>query len=270
MFSSVHLLNRQINLVTADTFIEAICKSCKKKAKITVANYNVHAFNLSMLLPQFFAFQQNADITVCDGMGILKGLELMGINISTKYRVPLTLIVPKLLNECDHNNLSVFLLGSKPQNIEKALKNQKAKYSNLNISGYHGYFDQNDALENQIVIEKINQFKPDILIVGMGMPLQELWIQNNYENLEAMVILPCGAVIDRLAGLVPNSPKWMSDAGLEWLYRLIREPKRLAARYLLGNSLFLLQLLWAKYNNFHSIRTPSHSIGTNVNYSSPN
>lgn len=270
MFSSVYLLNRQINLVTADTFIEAICKSCNKKAKIIVSHYNVHAFNLSMLLPQFFTFQENADITVCDGMGMLKGLELMGVNLSPKYRVPLTLVIPKLLTECDRNDLSVFLLGSKPQNLEKALENQKAKHSNLNISGTHGYFEQNDAFENQIVIEKINQFKPDILIVGMGMPLQELWIQKNYENLETLVIIPCGAVIDRLAGIVPNSPKWMSDAGLEWLYRLIREPKRLAARYLLGNSLFLLQLLWAKFNNFHSIRTPTHLINTNVNYSSPN
>jgi N-acetylglucosaminyldiphosphoundecaprenol N-acetyl-beta-D-mannosaminyltransferase len=289
MFSSVYLLNRRFNLVTADTFIEAICKSCKKQAKIIVSHYNVHAFNLSMLLPQFFAFQENADITVCDGMGMLKGLELMGINLSTKYRIPLTLIIPKLLSECEQQNLSVFFLGSKPQNIATALNNQKAKYPNLNFSGYHGYFDQNDILENQIVIEKINQFKPDILIVGMGMPLQELWIQKNYENLETLVIIPCGAVIDRLAGLVPNSPKWMSDAGLEWLYRLIREPKRLAARYLLGNSLFLLQLLWAKFNNFHftntaegdpqdfkkinvnkRINSKTPSIGTKINYSSPN
>lgn len=97
-FFSVYLLNRRVDLVTTDMVIEAICKSCIEKVKIIVSNYNVHAFNLSMLLPQFFMFQQNADITVCDGMGMLKGLELMGISVSSKYKVPLTLMVPKLLN----------------------------------------------------------------------------------------------------------------------------------------------------------------------------
>jgi N-acetylglucosaminyldiphosphoundecaprenol N-acetyl-beta-D-mannosaminyltransferase len=243
--------------------IEAICKSCLKKVKIIVSHYNVHAFNLSMLLPQFFVFQQNADITVCDGMGMLKGLELMGISVASKYRVPLTLMIPNLLNECERHNLSVFLLGSKPQNLEKALNNQKAKHPYINLAGHHGYFDPTNPIQNQFVIEKINQFKPDILIVGMGMPLQELWIQKNYQNIEALAILPCGAVIDRLAGLVPNCPKWMSNLGLEWFYRFLREPKRLAARYLLGNPLFLINLLWAKYNRFYSAYTGEGEITHN-------
>ena len=81
------------------------------------------------------------------------------------------------------------------------------------------------------------------------MPIQEMWIQKNQAKIDARVIIPCGAVIDRLAGTVLTPPKWLSNAGLEWLYRLIKEPKRLSARYLLGNPLFLLNIIWAKYNN---------------------
>ncbi|MDJ0567629.1 MAG: WecB/TagA/CpsF family glycosyltransferase [Pleurocapsa sp. MO_192.B19] len=269
-FSSVYLLNRRLNLATTDTIVEAIYTSCKQKAKITVSNYNVHAFNLSMLLPQFLAFQQNADITVCDGMGMLQGLKLKGVCVSSHHRVPLTLMIPKLLDKCERHKLSVFLLGSKPQILETALNNEKVKHPALKIAGHHGYFDHNDPVENQTVIEKINQFQPDILIVGMGMPLQELWIQNNYQNLKALVMIPCGAVIDRLAGLVPNSPQWMSDMGLEWLFRLMREPKRLAARYLLGNSLFLLNLFWAKYHDFYSIQTSKNQIKEDIPQSNTN
>ncbi len=254
-FDSAYLLNRRVDLVTSNTVIEVICQSCSKKQKLIVSHYNIHAFNLSMLLPQFLAFHQDADLTICDGMGMLKGLELTGTSVSSQYRVALTSMIPKLLNECEQHQLSVFILGSKPDILTKALNNQKAKHPNLNIAGNHGYFDQENPVENQTVVQKINQFKPDILIVGMGMPRQELWIQNNYQNLETLVIIPSGAIIDRLAGLVPNSPKWMSDAGLEWLYRLLREPKRLAARYMLGNPLFLLNLFWAKCQKLDFIQT---------------
>ncbi len=223
-----------------------------------------------MLLPEFLTFQQNADITLCDGMGMIKGLELTGVSVSSKYRVPLTLMIPKLLKECEQHKLSVFLLGSKPENLAKALDNQQEKYPNISIAGYHGYFDHEDPVANQTIIKKINQFKPDILIVGMGMPLQELWIQNNYQDLETLVIIPSGAVIDRLAGLVPNSPKWMSNAGLEWLYRLSKEPKRLAARYMLGNPLFLLNIFWAKYQDFCFTHTTKNEVKPNISRSKVN
>lgn len=247
--SSIYLLNRRIDLVSENTILEAICNICLQKTKIVVSHYNIHAFNLSTSLPQFLEFQQNSDIVLCDGMGIIKGLNFLGINIPFKYKVSLTSLIPKLLQECDQRHLSVFLLGSTPDNLEKALSIQKNKHPYIRFASHHGYFDHNNPVVNQTVIKQINQFKPDILIVGMGMPQQELWIQKNYEDLESLVTIPCGAIIDRLAGLVPTSPAWISNVGLEWLHRLIREPKRLAARYLLGNPLFFLNLLWAKYNN---------------------
>ncbi|MGF1590396.1 MAG: WecB/TagA/CpsF family glycosyltransferase [Pleurocapsa sp.] len=269
-FSSAYLLNRRVDLVTSDTVIQAICQSCGRKQRIIISHYNIHAFNLSMLLPEFLTFQQNADITLCDGMGMIKGLELTGVSVSSKYRVPLTLMIPKLLKECEQHKISVFLLGSEPENLAKALNNQQDKYPNLSIAGHHGYFDYENTVANQTVIKKINQFQPDILIVGMGMPLQELWIQNNYQDLKTLVIIPSGAVIDRLAGVVQNSPQWMSNAGLEWLYRLSKEPKRLAARYILGNPLFLLNIFWAKYQDFYFTHTTRNEVKPDISSSKVN
>jgi N-acetylglucosaminyldiphosphoundecaprenol N-acetyl-beta-D-mannosaminyltransferase len=246
---SICFLNRKIDFMTMEAAIKTIVQTAVAQKKIIVANYNVHAFNLSMLIPQFLKFYETAEYKICDGMGIIKGLDFMGISLSSKYKTPLTLLVPLLLEYCDRYEFSVFLLGSKPQHIESALKKQQAKYPQIKFAGHHGYFDKENSQENRAVIEKINRFKPDILIVGMGMPLQEIWIQQNYDRLDASVIIPCGAVIDRLAGLVPDCPRWLSNFGLEWLYRLTREPKRLASRYLLGNPLFLLNVLWAKIHN---------------------
>ncbi len=262
---SVYFLNRRIDFMTMENAIKAIVNAATTKRKTVVAYYNVHAFNLSMLIPRFLDFYEDAELKICDGMGILKGLDFMGVCLPSKYKTPLTLLVPILFDYCDRHNFSVFLLGSKPQHLEFALKKQKAKYTNIEFAGHHGYFDKEDFRENHAVIEEINRFKPDILIVGMGMPLQEIWIQQNYEKINASVIIPCGAVIDRLAGLVPNCPLWISNIGLEWVYRLIREPRRLATRYLLGNPLFMLNVVWAKFHNPYEIQVINRTTNRDIN-----
>ena len=246
----VHFLNRKITFMTAEAIIEEIHNACFDKKKLIIASYNVHSFNLSMLIPWFYEFQQNAKIALCDGMGILKGMDVMGVSLPLEYRTSVTTLAPKLLEHCNQHNLSVFLLGAKPQHLELALNQQKKNYPNIKFSGHHGYFDKEDPVQNERVIEQINQANPDILIIGMGMPVQEYWVHQHHSKLKARVIIPCGAVIDRLAGMVPNCPTQFSNIGLEWLYRLAREPKRLAVRYLLGNPVFLFSVALAKFLEF--------------------
>jgi N-acetylglucosaminyldiphosphoundecaprenol N-acetyl-beta-D-mannosaminyltransferase len=97
----------------------------------------------------------------------------------------------------------------------------------------HGYFDANpESQENERVLNAIEAYKPHILMVGMGMPRQEYWIQQNLKRLCANVILPAGAAIDYVAGAVPTPPRWAGRLGLEWAFRLTAEPQRLWRRYL--------------------------------------
>ncbi|MDV2993544.1 MAG: N-acetylglucosaminyldiphosphoundecaprenol N-acetyl-beta-D-mannosaminyltransferase [Chroococcidiopsis sp. SAG 2025] len=154
--------------------------------------------------------------------------------------------MPTLLQHCYHHGFSVFLLGSKPQHLDAALYRLRKQYPSLKLSGHHGYFKTDDPHQNEAVIRQINSAKPDILIVGMGMPLQENWIRLHRDYLNVHAIMCGGAIIDRLAGVVTDCPKLLSDIGLEWLYRLCREPKRLAARYLFGNPAFVFQVALAK------------------------
>lgn len=243
----VHLLGRRITPMTVSAIIDAIHQACRTKKRITVANYNINSFNLSMQLPWFYNFLQSSEITHCDGMGILKALKWMGIDLPAQYRASYTLLMPKLLQHCHENQLSVFLLGTKPEYLNRAIERLRMQYPGAVFSGHHGYFPLGDVAVNNRIVQEINNIQPNILIVGMGMPLQESWVYRHRSALRVNAILVGGAVIDRLAGVVGDCPNWISDLGLEWLYRLIREPKRLGARYLLGNPAFMLHIALAKF-----------------------
>lgn len=243
---NVYLMERRITCMTIPSIVKAIHAASKEGRRITIANYNIHSFNLSMQLPWYYHFLQTSEIVNCDSVGILKAIDYMGLKLPLDYRASYTLLMPEVLQKCNEEGFSVFLLGTKPKTLSAALANLKHQYKNAKFYGHHGYFNKEDAEQNQAVVKKINQVKPNILIVGMGMPVQEKWVYKYRNQLDVNAIMLGGAVIDRLAGTVPDCPKALSNIGLEWLYRLLHEPKRLAARYLLGNPAFALQIALGK------------------------
>jgi len=243
---NVFALGRKITCLTIADIQEAIALSCGRGQRITIANYNVHAFNLSFHLPWFHQFLKQSEIAHCDGLGILKALRFLGLEVQNHHRVSYTDLMPELLQQCNDEGWSVFLLGTKPENLERAIVNLEKGYPNAKFSGHHGYFSVHNPVANDGVIQTINAFRPNILIVGMGMPVQESWVQRYRDRLQVNAILVGGAVIDRLAGVVSDCPKWISQHGFEWGYRLLKEPKRLASRYVIGNPAFVLQIILAK------------------------
>lgn len=245
---TVYLLERRINCMTIPAIVEAVQRACIEGKKIIVANYNIHSFNLSMQLPWYYEFLQSVEIANCDSVGILKAIAYMGLDLPLDYRASYTLLMPKVLESCNKHKFSVFFLGAKPEYLQTALERLRVKYPSVCFAGHHGYFDKEDPKANQAVIEQINQVKPNILVVGMGMPIQESWVQKHRSSLQVNAIMLGGAIIDRMAGVVCDCPHFISNMGFEWLYRLCREPKRLAARYLLGNPAFALHIALAMSN----------------------
>ena len=245
---SVYLLERRIDCMSVSSIVEAVEKACVEDKKITVANYNIHSFNLSMQLPWYYEFLQRAEIANCDSVGILKAIGYMGLDLPLDYRTSYTLLMPKILENCNQKEFSVFLLGGKPEYLQAAIDNLKIQYPAVRFGGHDGYFDKKDSRANQAAIAQINEFKPNVLVVGMGMPLQEHWVQQHGDSLEVNAIMLGGAIIDRMAGIVPDCPHVISNAGFEWFYRFLREPKRLGARYLLGNPAFALHIALAMFN----------------------
>ena len=111
------------------------------------------------------------------------------------------------------------------------------------VGTHHGFFDKDSASsENRYVLAMINKLKPDILVVGFGMPAQEKWILENLNELHVHAVIPVGAFFDYLADEVERAPRWMTENGLEWLGRLTIEPNRLWKRYVIGNPLFFWRI----------------------------
>jgi N-acetylglucosaminyldiphosphoundecaprenol N-acetyl-beta-D-mannosaminyltransferase len=232
--------------MTIPTLLETITYSCLERRKLTISYYNIHSFNLSMQLPWFYDFLESSDIALCDSMGILGAIRYLGLDLPIDYRVSFSLLMPKLLERCNEQGFSIFLLGAKSKLLEIALEKIALAYPKIVLHGHHGYFGVRDPEQNAKVIRSINEIEPQILLVGMGSPIQEQWLYQNRQKLRANVLMAGGAVIDRLAGVVPNCPELLSNLSLEWLYRLCREPRRLSLRYLLGNPAFVLQVALAK------------------------
>jgi N-acetylglucosaminyldiphosphoundecaprenol N-acetyl-beta-D-mannosaminyltransferase len=140
------------------------------------------------------------------------------------------LLIPKALR----NGWRIYYLGSKPGVAERGAARLRKKYPELQIRTHHGFFaDDKSSAENQAVLADISSYAPHILLVGMGMPRQELWVLDNRKEIDAAVIFLCGAHMDYVAGEKTAAPRWLAMFYLEWLYRLITEPRRLWRRYLL-------------------------------------
>ncbi len=237
-FEEIHLLGIRFHKLTVCELIEYIVKVAKLKQKTIVGHVNIRAMNFAWELPWYKDFFNNrADLVFCDGFGVLLGSKLHGNCVDKKHRMTCPDYIENLALACEQKNVSLFLLAGKPGVTEKAIAKLTQIAPQLRIKGHHGYFAKSGE-ENETVIEQINNFKPDVLYIGFGMPLQERWILDNIEKIDTKVFLPLGACLDFYTGTVYRGPKWMTDAGLEWFSRLLTEPRRLWKRYLVGNLLF--------------------------------
>ena len=209
----------------------------------TILNVNAYCLNLlyeNAALREFFG---NADLVFCDGFGVILAARLLGRRIPE--RITYADWAWRLAAFAEAEGFSLFLLGAGPGVAEKAAKKLRTRHPDLKILGIeHGHFDHTPgSRENEEILRKVNAAGPDILIVGLGMPLQERWLMENRHRLDVSVTLTGGAVFDHVSGELRRGPRILTDNGFEWLARLFVEPRRLWRRYLIGNPLFLLRVL---------------------------
>ena len=239
----IELLDIRIQDLPKADLLNVIVAGAKGARQLLVCYANVHAFNLAAHDARFKRILQGADILYCDGVGLKLGAKLDGQQLTNRNTAPDW--VPELAVACEQADLSLFIVGAASGIAERAANKLRETAPELHIVGVHdGYFDKtNTSVENDAVIQAINRAAPDILIIGFGMPLQEYWIEENRSRLGAKILLPVGGMINYLAGNVYRAPRWITDYGLEWLARLVVEPRRLWRRYVLGNPTFLWRVL---------------------------
>ena len=186
---------------------------------------------------------EKAFLAVPDGVSLLWSAKFLKTPLNG--RVNGTDLFEELSAVAEKKGLKVFLLGGRPGAAEAAKETLLSRHPNLKIVGTHcpPYGFESQPKELALINSKIKAAAPDILFVGLGAPKQEKWIYDNYQELGVPVSLGIGVSFELVANMVQRAPLWMQKWGLEWLFRLIVEPKRLWKRYVMGNPQFMWLVL---------------------------
>jgi len=241
--SEVRLVGIRLTLQDADTLLQRMAGWIREGERKLVLSGNIQAFNLAYELDWLRQLFEEAGAVRMDGAGIRGAAWSLGRE--PPARSTAADFIWLLADFAAKSGIKLFLLGGREGVAGEAAARLQQSSPGLSIVGvHHGYFDKSrDSLENTRVVDLVNRAAPDLLIVGMGMPLQELWLRDNWPHLQVPVAMTGGAVFDYTAGLLRRPPRWMQYTGLEWLGRLLIEPRKLWRRYLIGIPVFLWRFL---------------------------
>lgn len=197
---------------------------------------NAHSIEVASRNTTFFDVLKRCNLLMADGSGVLLGSRLAGSPLT--YNLNGTDLIPALCKAASpERKLSIFFLGAKPGVAQQAANNLAKKFKGIRIAGVrHGYFSET---ETPAVLQQIRDANPDVLLVAMGTPNQEIWIDQYAHQLPGVVCVAVGGLFDFMAGQVARAPKLVRDLGVEWVWRMMMEPNRLWKRYTVGNLIYL-------------------------------
>jgi len=229
------LLGVEINNVTMSQALQKIIECAQGNTKQSFAFVNADCLNRAKNNPAYSRVLSRQSMVFADGSGIRVAGLMRGINVAGNVNG--TDIFPLICEAASEKGLSIYLLGSAQGVADTVAKNMVRQYPALKIAGTRdGYFG---PAETDHVIAEINVSSADILLVALGAPSQEMWIETNRSNLSPSVAIGVGGLFDFYSGRISRAPLWMRETGFEWVWRFIQEPSRMWRRYFLGNPLFL-------------------------------
>lgn len=238
----VHVINKK---QLFDKMIDILREDVKFPKIINCVN--AHALNICQDDSRYREILNKSEIVYCDGFGVVLAARILNLKIGE--RMTPTDWMPEFFNEIIKLNKTVFFLGDvkevNDKYKEQTINNNPALMVTGNLPGHFKLFGN----ENEAVISQINNAKPDILLVGMGMPIQEKWAFDNYKKLNVKLIIPVGALFRLHIGEISRAPQLITNNGLEWLSRLVYDPKKVWKRYLFGLPQFLFKIIKYKYSN---------------------
>jgi N-acetylglucosaminyldiphosphoundecaprenol N-acetyl-beta-D-mannosaminyltransferase len=234
-FGSLH-----VNAVTQTEALDLLEQLVQKGSGGAVFTPNVDHIVLAEDNPSMQAAYARASLTLADGMPLLWAARLLGEKLPE--RVPGSDFVPSALSRAAELGWRVYLLGGAPGVGIRARDRLQVQLPLLKIVGVDApVIEANDSPERrEPIVARIRAACPDVVIVALGAPKQEIWIDAVRDGLRPAVFLGVGATLDFLSGTVQRAPRWISDAGMEWLFRLCKEPRRLWRRYLLRDPRFIV------------------------------
>lgn len=236
MHKNVNFLNIKVAALTLDEIVEKILEYALTGKGKFITYLNAHCVNMTFADFEYKKILEKADLVYAGGQGVVWAARFLGNHLPE--RVNILDFFDRLVKELKEKEITIYLLGGTQDVVKKT--EQVLKDKGLKILGSRdGFFDK---IEEKEIIREINTLKPDILMVGMGVPKQEKWIYTHLNELDVHLCWAVGAVFDWLSGQKKRAPEWMMKCGLEWLHRLYQQPKRLWKRYLIGNIVFLCRI----------------------------
>ncbi|MCK5122251.1 MAG: WecB/TagA/CpsF family glycosyltransferase [Methylococcales bacterium] len=225
--------------------IDSIIQYTKQGTSANFAFVNADCLNKVWSQAWYRIVLERMQEVYADGIGVKLAAKMEGVEIEDNVNG--TDLFPLLCEEAVEQELKLFLLGARPGVVEQCAENMQKCFPGLIISGtQHGYFREYDVPK---VIEQINHSGADIVIVAFGAPLQEFWVDHYQHEIHAPVCICVGGCFDFYSGRISRAPLWLRNLSMEWIWRLMQEPKRMWQRYIIGNPLFLYRA-W-KLAHFH-------------------
>jgi N-acetylglucosaminyldiphosphoundecaprenol N-acetyl-beta-D-mannosaminyltransferase len=243
---SLNVLGIAINAISLDRAASTIVDMARQEKRSTVAVAAVHSVVDAQDMPEAKSAMKNATLCVPDGVPLVWLLRLNGFtDVSRVFGPDLMLETSRLMGL---NRMSAYYFGGREGVADDLARRLEDDYAGLRTAGTCSPpFREMTEAEKDRIADTINAAGPDVVWIGLGSPKQERWMAEFRTRLKAPVIIGIGAAFDYNTGRLTRAPRWMQKCALEWLYRLIQEPRRLWRRYLRNNPLFLWFLFCQRY-----------------------
>ncbi|MDA3845513.1 MAG: WecB/TagA/CpsF family glycosyltransferase [Vallitaleaceae bacterium] len=233
----VDVLGIKFNHITMDESVEAILSYMGGSEQKTITTANPEIVMMARKDQVFKQLINSGQLTVADGIGVVIGSRILGCPLPE--RVAGYDLFHNVFDRIKGTDYKVYFLGAAPGIAAKAARNMRLKFEGLQVVGVHdGYFELEDT---QAIIDEINEKEVDLVLVGLGAPKQERWIEDYGKRLNAKVLIGVGGSFDGMSGTVKRAPDIFIKLGLEWFHRLITQPSR--ARRMLQLPLFILVVI---------------------------
>jgi N-acetylglucosaminyldiphosphoundecaprenol N-acetyl-beta-D-mannosaminyltransferase len=231
-----------VDAVTIDDTVDMVRQWVEIGEPRVAVGINAHVVNQAGRDPHLAALLERADLSYADGQSVVWASRLGDVRLPE--RVATTDLAHPLAAMCAAQGLRLYCFGGRPGVADEAARRLRESHAGLKVQAHHGYVP---ADEVTALLDEIRSFAPDVLLVGLGDPAQQHWAQTHARTTGACAILTCGGLFDWVSGNNRRPPGWMVRWGLEWLWRVFLEPRRLLRRYIVGNPEFVWRVLVARW-----------------------
>jgi N-acetylglucosaminyldiphosphoundecaprenol N-acetyl-beta-D-mannosaminyltransferase len=237
--STREILGVPVALVDYERTMDVLDELVARRERGYLCAAPVHALMVAQNDPEMLAALRASTLVVPDGMPVVWAANLLGEQLEDRVYGPELML--RYSDRCAARGHRVWLYGGRDQGslAQLALSMRRRHPGIAVVGGYSPPFRELDAREEEAIVREINEARPDVLWVGIGVPKQEKWMARMRDRLDVPVMCGVGAAFDFHAGRVSMAPAWMQERGLEWIYRTMQEPRRLLGRYLTTNPRFV-------------------------------